>query len=77
MKQLCLLLCAASLTLALRPARAADKLDFVRDIKPILESTCLSCHTAAKHEGGLVLASRADALKGGDQGATLVPGRQN
>ena len=55
MKQIGLLVCAASLTLAPRPARAADKLDFVRDIKPILESTCLSCHTAAKHEGGLVL----------------------
>ena len=64
-----------SLTLTVQTVCAADKLDFARDIKPILESTCLSCHSAAKHEGGLVLATRADALKGGDKGAALVPGK--
>src|SRR5215210_1063646 len=54
---------------------AADKVDFVTEVKPILESTCVSCHGAEKPKGDLRLISRADALKGGENGAAIVPGK--
>jgi formylglycine-generating enzyme required for sulfatase activity/mono/diheme cytochrome c family protein len=56
-------------------AGAADKIDFTREIKPILEVHCLSCHDVEKPKGDLRLKTRADALKGGDDGTALVPGK--
>jgi mono/diheme cytochrome c family protein len=40
----------------------------------LLKENCLSCHNPEKKKGGLVLASREAALKGGENGAVLVPG---
>jgi len=57
------------------PVRAADPIDFVRDIKPILETTCLSCHGPEKPKGDLRLDTKAGALKGGEKGTALVPGK--
>jgi hypothetical protein len=60
----------ASSALAAEP----QKVDFARDVQPILKSRCLSCHNLEKREGGLSVASRADLLKGGASGPALVPG---
>src|SRR5688500_14288021 len=57
------------------PSLAADKIDFNLDVKPILEATCVSCHGPEKPKASLRLDSRAAALKGGDDGAALVPGK--
>ena len=54
---------------------AADKVDFALDVKPLLESTCLSCHGPEKPKGDLQLMSRALAIKGGDSGPSVVPGK--
>jgi formylglycine-generating enzyme required for sulfatase activity/mono/diheme cytochrome c family protein len=54
---------------------AADKIDFALDVKPLLESTCLSCHGPEKPKGDLQLMSRALAIKGGENGPALVPGK--
>src|SRR5688572_24860910 len=56
-------------------AGAADKVDFLLEVKPILESTCVSCHGPEKPKGDLRLDTRAAALKGGDDGPALVPGK--
>ena len=40
----------------------------------LLTANCLSCHNPEKHKGGLQLGTRADALKGGDDGPVLRPG---
>ena len=56
-------------------ANAADKIDFQKEIKPILEVHCLSCHDVEKPKGDLRLKTRADAIKGGDDGTSLVPGK--
>jgi formylglycine-generating enzyme required for sulfatase activity len=56
-------------------ATAAEKIDFLLEVKPILESTCVSCHGPEKPKGDLRLDSRAGALKGGDGGPALVPGK--
>jgi formylglycine-generating enzyme required for sulfatase activity len=39
-------------------AQAAEKVDFARDIAPILESHCAACHSAARAAGGLAIVSR-------------------
>lgn len=40
----------------------------------ILARNCLECHNGSDRKGGLNLAKREDALRGGDSGAALVPG---
>ena len=61
--------------LATLPGLAAAKMDFVLDVKPLLESTCLSCHGPEKPKGDLDLSTRATALKGGEKGVAFVPGK--
>jgi len=53
----------------------AEKVDFTQQVKPILESACLSCHGTEKPKGNLQLDTRASALKGGEKGTALVPGK--
>lgn len=52
-----------------------EKIDFVTDIQPILEYNCVSCHGPTKDKGDLRLDTRAFAIKGGDIGTSLVPGK--
>jgi formylglycine-generating enzyme required for sulfatase activity/cytochrome c551/c552 len=57
------------------PLHAADAIDFNLQVRPILESTCLSCHNADNIKGGLRLDTLAGAKAGGEKrGAALVPG---
>ena len=53
---------------------AAEPIDFNRQIKPIFETSCVSCHGAEKPKGKFKLLTLADAVKGGDDGAGIVPG---
>ena len=55
----------------------ADRpIDFVRDIRPILEARCVRCHGPQREKSGLRLDSKAAALKGGDLYDKLfVPGQ--
>ncbi|HEX4607558.1 MAG TPA: DUF1549 domain-containing protein, partial [Urbifossiella sp.] len=52
----------------------AAAVDFARDVRPILDRHCISCHGAEKQKGGLRLDRRADTLRGGDSGKAVVPG---
>ncbi len=63
---------AASATSASTAPSAAD---FQRDVRPILEARCWSCHGPADARSGLRLDSRAAALKGGHGGPALAPGQ--
>jgi formylglycine-generating enzyme required for sulfatase activity len=56
------------------PVLAADPIDFNNQVKPILEFSCVSCHGAEKPKGKLSLLTRAEAIKGGEDGTALVPG---
>jgi mono/diheme cytochrome c family protein len=57
------------------PVAAADKVDFAREVRPLLVKRCLSCHDAEHAKGRLRLDSREAALKGGkSKQPTLVPG---
>jgi hypothetical protein len=54
-----------------------DQLDFFENkIRPVLADNCYKCHStlAEKVKGGLLLDSRDGLLKGGDDGAVIVPG---
>jgi hypothetical protein len=56
--------------------RAAGPLiDFPRQVQPILQDHCLECHSQDKRKGGLSLATYADALEGGRNGAAIRPGK--
>lgn len=49
--------------------------DFARDVRPIFEKHCFSCHGEAKQKGGLRLDVRAAAFKGGEEhGSPIVAG---
>ena len=47
---------------------------YVAKVKPIFETNCARCHGGMNHRGGLNLDTRAGLLKGGHDGAALVPG---
>ncbi len=53
---------------------AGDPPDFEREIAPVLIERCLGCHNSSEAKGGLVLATRQGAIKGGDSGPALSPG---
>ncbi len=57
-----------------RHAAAADPADFVKDIRPVLESRCYECHAAETREAGLRLDRKVPALAGGDSGQVILPG---
>ncbi len=58
------------------PAESRGESAVEQDILPLLERYCLSCH-GGKAKGGLRLDSREDALRGGDSGAAIVPGKSS
>ncbi len=57
------------------PALAADRVDYVREVRPILAARCGSCHGATRPKGHLRLDTVASALKGGDAGPAIVRGK--
>jgi len=78
----CVLLCAAlvgseksDVPPAALPAAAGHRVDFVKEIKPLFEASCIQCHARGKNKGGLSLETRQSFLKGGDSGPAALPGR--
>ncbi len=51
-----------------------EPVDFVSDVKPILESRCLECHHSRYVFAGLNLETKKLAMKGGRSGPVIVPG---
>ena len=47
------------------------EVEFVRDVKPILEHNCVSCHRADNDKGGIRLDTKAEAFKSED---LIIPG---
>jgi hypothetical protein len=70
-----LMLFSFGLVGAVAAAEPAPRVDFVRDIRPIFQNRCWSCHGEQKVESGLRL-HRSDKLHlGGDLGKVVVPGK--
>ncbi|MCX7664476.1 MAG: PSD1 and planctomycete cytochrome C domain-containing protein [Gemmataceae bacterium] len=60
------------------PSKTPQKLDYTRDVKPILANTCFACHGPDEKslKGKLRLDSREAALKGGKSGEpAIVPNK--
>jgi hypothetical protein len=56
-------------------AAIAGPVDYARDVKPILAKHCYACHGAQKQKSGFRLDTATSALKGGDSGPAIVPGK--
>src|SRR3984893_18974986 len=55
---------------------AADKpVSFSKDIEPVLQGSCWKCHGSAIQLSKLDLRTRDAALKGGEKGPAIVPGK--
>jgi uncharacterized membrane protein len=48
--------------------------NFAADVAPLLDRSCVSCHRADKHKGGLRLDTFALMMAGGEDGVVVVPG---
>src|SRR5579885_2988589 len=64
--------------LVLLPAaclRAADRVDYLREVKPLLAGRCYACHGALQQKGGLRLDTATLLREGGDGGPAVLPGQ--
>src|SRR5690242_1447425 len=57
------------------PAPAVGPIHFARDIQPLFQTRCVECHGANKQKAGLRLDAGEAALRGGDSGPAIVPGK--
>ncbi len=57
------------------PPPADKKIIFGRDIQPIFKKSCLDCHDADGPMGKFRLDKREFALKGGESGVAIKPGK--
>ena len=49
-----------------------QRIDFAKDIQPLLELNCVACHQEGHVKGGLRLDKASEAFKGGDSGPAIV-----
>lgn len=66
-------------TRALRAAQGPPGLPdspqfYTQHVQPIFAANCYRCHGGMNHRGGLHLDSRTGLLRGGKDGAVIVPG---
>ena len=69
-----LVLSSLSLAETKLPPPADRKIDFVKEVRPLLAKHCFSCHGDKKQESGLRLDRRDSLLKGGDLGKAIEVG---
>jgi len=75
MKNRLSILSAAALLCGITVHANESKIDFVRDIQPILEFNCVSCHNADEAKSNLRFDKAELFFKGGDGGHSLVKGK--
>ncbi len=70
------LLCTLFITGLFAPRTTAAPLDFVRDVRPILQKHCYSCHGRKQQKSGLRLDIKSEAFRGGDSyGPSIIAGK--
>lgn len=57
-----------------KPANAPARLDFVTQVRPLLENRCINCHHAGALMGHLNLETRAKAFSERPGGPVIIPG---
>jgi uncharacterized membrane protein len=63
---------AVSVSAQSNPAASAEF--YTAKVQPILQANCYRCHGGMNHKGGLSMATREGLMKGGHDGAVIVPG---
>src|SRR2546421_9998 len=58
----------------LPPAASRKDVTYEKDIRPMLQASCLRCHGEQRPKAELRLDSREGVLKGGKDGQVVVPG---
>ncbi|MDF1845392.1 MAG: hypothetical protein P1U77_28615, partial [Rubripirellula sp.] len=71
----CFLLVFAVKTAA--PLSAADPVDYVKDVRPVFDRYCISCHTTEEEQGGLVMETYKALMVGGESGLAVTAGEPN
>jgi mono/diheme cytochrome c family protein len=66
---------ACALSAQQLPPAATGKVDFAKDIEPLLAKRCYVCHGAQQQMSGLRLDQKEAALKGGASGVDIRPGK--
>jgi ankyrin repeat protein/mono/diheme cytochrome c family protein len=70
-----LLLMAAPLSAVQQPPVSAPaKVDYLKEVRPLLAQNCYSCHGPEVQRTGLRLDQRQNALRGSDYGPVIIPG---
>ncbi len=57
------------------PASIQTGVTYSKDIQPIFKKSCFKCHGEEKQKGKLRLDSLSAALKGGEDGEVIIPGK--
>jgi WD40 repeat protein len=53
----------------------AQNVDYAKQIVPLWDTYCIDCHSADDADGGFALDTFAALVKGGEEGAALLPGK--
>ena len=70
------LLCVPVAAFAASADGSADaRVDFQKQIQPLLAQRCHSCHGEDVQQSGLRLDKRQNAMRGGDYGPVIIPGK--
>ena len=57
-------------------AQSPERVDYARDIQPLLERKCAECHKGERAKGGFDVTDRTALTQGGKRGeAAIVPGQ--
>ncbi|MDQ6631862.1 MAG: DUF1549 domain-containing protein [Verrucomicrobiota bacterium] len=56
------------------PPPAPHPIDFAKEIKPILETSCMKCHGRGKSKGGFQIDTKETFLKNSDSGPAVIVG---
>lgn len=79
MRKLTSLLTAVSVlsiaVFAVGQSKGPAKVDFTKQIKPIITKSCISCHSTGRPSGGLALDTTDGIKKGGESGALFTAGK--
>ncbi len=54
-----------------------DTVNYESQVRHVFQERCFACHGALKQEGGLRLDTAAAAIKGGDSGSAVIPGKSS
>ena len=69
---------SAPMVAASSVGNTATPVEFIRDIQPLLERSCVACHSGERPKGGFQMTDRASLLLGGARGEpVVVPGKPN